>query len=44
MKLQAYSLGYRVQEIRHDDVAAIPLFQRAVRLAGALRKGTLCET
>jgi len=30
--LQAYTQGYRVQEIVHDDVAAIPLFQRAVSL------------
>ena len=30
--LQAYSLGMRVQSMSHDDVAAIPLFQRAISL------------
>ena len=30
--LQAYSLGYQAQTVKHDYAAAIPLFQRAVSL------------
>jgi predicted Ser/Thr protein kinase/Flp pilus assembly protein TadD len=30
--LQAYSLGYQAQMVKHDYAAAIPLFQRAVSL------------
>ena len=30
--LQAYSLGYQAQIVKHDDAAAIPLFQRAISL------------
>jgi len=30
--LQAYSLGYQAQVVKRDNVAAIPLFQRAVSL------------
>ena len=30
--LQAYSLGYQAQVVKHDYAAAIPLFQRAVSL------------
>ncbi|MGA9999203.1 MAG: tetratricopeptide repeat-containing serine/threonine-protein kinase, partial [Candidatus Acidiferrales bacterium] len=30
--LQAYSLGYQAQMVKHDSAAAIPLFQRAVSL------------
>jgi len=30
--LQAYSLGYRLQTLRHDEAGAIPLFRRAASL------------